>query len=378
MRDLALEFVRQDHSVTVITPSDALRVPITVSEEDGVTVTRVRIGEIKSTNKILRLWRESRLSANVWSNAERFFRENPCDLVIFYSPTIFWGDLVMRLKSLWRCQSYLVHRDIFPQWAVEAGLLREGGVLHRYLQRKELIQYEAANVIGVEAPGNLEYFERTLNGQPRKKEVLYNWINASTVVETSSEWRRKLDLVGKVVFFYGGNMGAAQDMDNIVRLASSARDILKVFFLLVGSGTEVGRISAEIDRMGLTNLRILPPLPQSEYMRCLSEFDVGLVSLDRHLKSNNFTGKLLGYIRCGKPILASVNPGNDLIELLRRANAGIACVNGQDDLFREAALLLAGDPELRHRMGQNALGLSSTVFSVKATATQILSHFHEE
>ncbi len=378
MRDLAREFTRQGHSVTVVTPSDSVKEATRVIQEDGVLVARVRTGNMKSAGRVLRLWRESRLSANIWSNARKFFRENPSDLIVFYSPTIFFGDLVKRLRNLWNCPSYLVHRDLFPQWAVEAGILREGSMLHRYLRRKELIQYAAADVIGVEAPGNLDYFKRTLNGQSDKSEVLYNWITAPRQPATNSEWRRTLELEGKIVFFYGGNIGAAQDMDNILRLASSLQEQDRIFFLLVGSGSEVRRLNAEITRMDLKNMKILPPLPESEYMRCLSEFDVGLVSLDRHLKSNNFTGKVLGYVGCGKPILASVNPGNDLIAFINDSDAGIACANGEDGRLRDAALLLAAHPEIRRRMGENARALSATVFSVESVANQILSHFVED
>jgi glycosyltransferase involved in cell wall biosynthesis len=87
------------------------------------------------------------------------------------------------------------------------------------------------------------------------------------------------------------------------------------------------------------------------------------------------TGKVLGYVACGKPILASVNPGNDLIDLLRRADAGIACTNGDDDSLYRAATLLSTEPLVRQRMGRNARSMCDTTFSVKAIARQLLSHF---
>ena len=374
MRDLALEFVRLGHQVMVVTPSDSVEGATCVTKENGVSVVRVKAGNMKSASKTLRLWRESRLSAIIWRNARDVLRENACELIVSYSPTIFFGDLVRRLKVLWGCRSYLIHRDIFPQWAVDAGLLREGGLLHRYLRRKELAQYAAADVIGVEAPGNLSYFNHELQGNNYRAEVLYNWISSRISSACMSSWRQKLELGGKVVFFYGGNIGVAQDLNNILRLAANLRDRDNVFFLLMGGGSEVPRLNLEIDRLGLRNIRILPAIPQEEYVQCLSEFDVGLVSLDRHLRSNNFTGKVLGYVSCSKPILASVNPGNDLIDFLHRTDAGIACTNGEDDKLRSAALLLAAEPLVRERMGRNARALVGSTFSVEVIARQILSH----
>jgi glycosyltransferase involved in cell wall biosynthesis len=144
---------------------------------------------------------------------------------------------------------------------------------------------------------------------------------------------------------------------------------------LIGDGSETARLSLHIERLGLTNIKILAAMPQTEYLECLAEFDVGVISLNRNLRSNNFTGKLLGYVSCGMPVLASVNPGNDLIEFLHRADAGIACANGDDCALRSATLLLATEPQIRKRMGMNAHTLASTTFSVQTIAEQIISHF---
>ena len=378
MCDLAREFIRQGHEVMVVTPSDSVKGATCSTLEDNVTVVRVKAGNMKSANKILRLWRESRLSANIWNNARDVFKRNPCELIVSYSPTIFFGELVSRLKVLWGCKSYLVHRDMFPQWAVDAGVIREGGLLHRYLKTKEKELYSSADVIGVEAPGNLSYFQAGLRGTSLPAEVLYNWTSSLAVPSGVSGWREKLGLDGKVIFFYGGNIGIAQDLDNIVRLAAGLRDRDDMLFLLMGNGSEEPRLNRMIDRLGLHNIRIVPAVPQEEYLRCLSESDVGLVSLDQRLRSNNMTGKVLSYSLCSKPILASVNPGNDLMDLLRRADAGIACTNGEDGELKSAALLLCSERLARQRMGQNARSLCDTAFSVKAAARQILSHFVSE
>jgi glycosyltransferase involved in cell wall biosynthesis len=374
MRDLAREYVRIGHQVIVATPSDTVESTECITEEDGVTVVRVKVGDMKYANKALRLWRESQLSARMWRGARKFFQANPCDLIVFYSPTIFFGNLVRRLKSMWGCPSYLILRDIFPKWAVDAGVLREG-MLYRYLKRKEQEQYVTADVIGVEAFGNLSYFENELPGFRYRVEVLYNWLDARNPPAQNYGWRHKLGLNNKVIFFFGGNIGIAQDLGNIIRLAAGLRDQEEVFLLLVGSGSEVQRLNTEIEKQGMRNIRILPPLSQKEYMQCLAECDVGLISLDRRLKSHNFPGKLLGYVLCGKPVLASVNPGNDLIEFLHRVDAGYAYINGEDEKLLKAARLLANHPETRQRLGVNTRELGHTVFSVQAKAQQILSHF---
>jgi O26-antigen biosynthesis N-acetyl-L-fucosamine transferase len=374
MRELALEYVRQGHEVIVATPSDAIEGRMHVAEEDGATVVRIRTGDIRGSRRIIRMWHEGRLSATIWNAGEEFFRTHRCDLIVFYSPPIFFGGLVHRLKALWGCPSYLILRDIFPKWALEVGVLRQG-LSYRYLKRREQQQYTAADRIGAEAPGDLAYFDDEECGGRFQVEVLYNWLDAGERLTGRSGWRQRLQLDDKVVFFYGGNIGIAQDLNNLLRLASSLQDRDNIFFLLMGSGSEAERVNAEIESRALQNMRLYPPIAQDEYMECLSEFDAGLVSLDRRLKSNNFTGKLLGYVFCGKPILASVRAGHDLIGLLQHTGAGVACANGDDESLRASALLLASDSGMRKRMGGNARALASTIFSVRSAARQILSHF---
>jgi len=375
MRDLAMEFVRQGHQVMVVTPGNALQGATTATMEDGVQVVRVHAAEIKAANKVLRLWRESQLSSRTWKNARDLFTAYRCDLIVYYAPSIFWGGLIRRLKSLWKCPAYLVHRDIFPQWAVDSGIIRKGSLLHRYLRRIELDLYASADIIGAEAPGNLSYFANGAQGVGFETEVCYNWIAPVSVARPSVSWRSHLGLEGKTVFVYGGNIGPAQDLGNIVDLATRLRHRDDIRFLLAGDGTEAPRITKEITRRGLINVLLLPPIPQQDYLACLSEFDIGLVSLNRHIHSHNFSGKFLGYLACGKPTLASINPGNDLFDVLRRSGVGIGCVNGDDAALLDAALSLADQPQLRASMGKNARALAESTFSVRRAATQILSHF---
>lgn len=373
MHALAREFARLGHKVVVATPSETSRQALTIEEKDGITILRIRVGALRRVGNVIRMWREGRISKAMWRHGQTFFRSNPCDLVVFYSPTIFFGELVQRLKAIWRCPSYLVLRDIFPKWAVDTGILREG-VIYKYLKRKELEQYAVSDTIGVEAQGNLDYFDSEVPDVRHRVEVLHNWLDVSEAPAGRTNWRARLSLKKKIVFFYGGNLGKAQDLDNLLRLAWNVRMHESIHFLLVGSGSEEQRIREKILREKMLNVTVLPPLSQREYLECLSEFDVGVICLDRRLTSHNFTGKLLGYVMCGKPVLASINPGNNLIAFLQKADVGLACINGEDEKLREAAILLASNPSLRERMGKSARALGETIFSVRSAADQILSH----
>lgn len=374
IHDLGVEFVRKGHEVTVLTTTHEIGRNFDVSVEDGLRVARVKTRQIKGASKPFRGLNEVCLSAIVWRRAGTFLVENPADLIIFYSPTIFWGSLVRRLKSLWHCPAYLILRDIFPEWAVNVGVLRRG-LIYRFFRKKEIEQYETADVIATQSQGDLNYFKRHFPHRPYQLKVLYNWATVQESGLPVTDYRRQLGLENKTVFFYGGNLGVAQDVDNIVQLASGLSGYPPIHFLLVGEGSEVGRLRQIIAKKNLRNIQLLPPVEQCRYISMVSEFDIGLLSLDRRLTNHNIPGKVLGYLYWGLPVLASINPGNDLFNLLERSQAGFCFVNGENEKLRAAALQLASDSQLRTQMGRNGPRLLETTFSVEAAAREILKHF---
>ncbi|MEX2113675.1 MAG: glycosyltransferase family 4 protein [Pirellulales bacterium] len=374
VHDLAVEFRRLGHQPCIAAPDDSLAADCTVDRGAGITVLRVKSGKIKGAGRIRRAVNEARLSSTLWTKGRAFFAAHPADLIVFYSPSIFFGHVVARLKRQWACPAYLVLRDIFPQWAVDAGVLRKG-LAYWYFRRKERSQYAAADAIGVQSPANLHYFRRPGFDSAHRCEVLYNWTTLDEPDVPTTAFRRRLGLDGKVIFFYGGNIGVAQDMDNVLRLAELLRHERNVHFLLLGDGSEFARLQADIARRSLSNVSLHPAVSQREYLGVLSEIDVGLISLDRRLKTQNLPGKMLGYMYHCRPILASINLGNDLADLLSHHQAGWTCINGDDQAFRDGALQLARNPHLRERLGNNGRRLLEQTFSVERAAQQILARF---
>lgn len=373
MHELAKELQIQGHVVTVCTPDVTLSQKFLIDEYDGVRVLRFKLGAIKNVSKIKRAINETLLSYVAWRHLKHHFTENEHDLIVFYSPTIFFGGLVKKLKSIWSCKTYLILRDFFPQWAVDGGLIKDGSFIHRYFKYFESISYKAADVIAVQSPSNKEYFisNDDYYEYKDKLDVLYNWSDSAISIDKNTSYREKLGLKNKIVFFYGGNIGHAQDMMNIVRLAQSLSGYPQAHFLLVGQGDEVDLILDSVSKNNIKNLSYLGSVNQLEYQEMLMEFDVGLFSLHRDHKTHNFPGKLLGYMKYSKPILGSVNLGNDLKSVLMDCDAGFVTVNGEDDTLTSNALKLLESAEIRESMGVNARTLLKNTFSVKSAAQKI-------
>lgn len=375
MHDIALEFKENGHNVTVLTPSIQSS-PLNVIELDGIKILYFRNGKIKNTHKIKRACNETMLSLNAWKNSKNYFISNKSDLIIYYSPSIFWGFLVNRLKKLWRCPSYLILRDIFPQWALDNELLSRYTPFYYYFKAFEWYSYKNATHIGVMSKENINYFKN--NGYNISKfEILHNWSRIEhttlTGIQNNENFRNKLNLQDKVIMFYGGNIGHAQNMTYLINLAKRLISNSNVHFLFVGNGDEVNLLLNEKSTNNLTNITYLESVDQDTYFKILNEADIGLFSLHPNHKTHNFPGKLLGYMSYKKPIIGCANKGNDLMKVINNAHAGIVCESGDEDSLYMAANNLINSVEEQKIMGENGYNLLKSDFSSNGAYLKIIS-----
>ena len=267
------------------------------------------------------------------------YATNQWDRVVWYAPSIFFGPLVSALKKASGCKGYLIIRDIFPEWAVDMGLMGRG-LPYRFFDAVARYQYSVADVIGVQTPGNRGYFADWLKKPGRTLEVLQNWLDKPAQLPCPIRVN-DTKLAGRKVFVYAGNMGVAQGMDLLLDLAERLQTRTDVGFLFVGRGSDAERLKVSARTRGLANTLFFDEIHPDEipdlYVQCV----VGIVALDPRHKSHNIPGKFLTYMQSGLPVLASINAGNDLAALIRAENVGQVCESNQlDELVGLAEALL--------------------------------------
>lgn len=373
--ELAHEFIKQGHDVIVITPGLPNQNRKLQKEiYDGVEVWRFRAGARRGVGKFKRAINESLLSYNAWNAIKHEVNNAPFDLCINYSPTIFFGPLMTKLKSKFGTYIYLVLRDMFPQWVIDEGMIAENSLIAKYFRYFEHLNYKASDTIGLMSQANISYFS-SINPQYTRLEILLNWASLTpTELDIYSlDVRKECNLHSKVIFFYGGNIGHAQDMSNLIRLAKNLINYPKAHFLFVGQGDEFELINMLKVKFNLYNVTILPSVNQSQYKELLAQVDIGLFSLAKTHQAHNFPGKLLGYMVQSLPILGSVNDGNDLINYIRDTESGFAYVNGEDEALTKGAITMLNDVSLRQRMGANSYELLKNNFSVGQAAKKLIS-----
>jgi glycosyltransferase involved in cell wall biosynthesis len=372
MRDLAQEFVLQGHEVTVIVPSMGRSKPWSVEMLRGVQVLRLAALPTKGAGYVRRTISEMLLSFAMLLG----IRKSPLRFVqwqaaVWYSPSIFLGPLIGALKRSSNCRSYLVLRDIFPEWAVDMGILRKG-LVYRFFKLVERYQYSVADIVGVQSAANLGYLTEWARKPGRRLEVLHNWLASAPNVGSAISVANT-PLSGRTIFIYAGNMGIAQGMDIVLGLAERLRYRRDIGFMFVGRGSEVPRLKAFAKRCALDNVAFHDEVDPREIPGLLAQCHFGIVALDPRHKTHNVPGKFLAYMQAGLPVLARVNAGNDLAELIEKEHVGRVYVGESLDSFQALALELCDDTVAREGISLNARSLAQGSFSVTAAVRQILS-----
>lgn len=373
LRDLAREFARQGHALTVLLPSPDQDVPWSLEEIDGVEVLRLKaprtkdigyvrrtLGEFAMPFAMLRQFRKSPLSSERW------------DGVVWYAPSIFHGPLASALKKSSNCKGYLIIRDIFPEWAVDMGLMGRG-LPYRFFDAVARYQYSVADVIGVQTPGNRGYFDRWQQRAGRTLEVLQNWLDKPAQARCPIRINETA-LAGRKVFVYAGNMGIAQGMGILIDLAEQLRQRRDVGFLFVGRGSDASRLRALAEDRKLDNVLFYDEIHPDEIPDLYSQCSAGIVALDPRHKSHNIPGKFLTYMQSGLPVLANVNAGNDLAQMIRDEQVGQVCESNQaGELLQLTDKLLTQIDSQADVLPNRCRGLFEREFAVDRTVRQIVA-----
>jgi glycosyltransferase involved in cell wall biosynthesis len=360
--DLSKKLADLGHEVSVITTSHKINSYVNINSKNGINVVTIKSGKIDGENYFSRGINEFFLSWKIWKYGKVFFKNNKCDLLIWYSPTIFLGPIVNKLKRMNGSETYLILRDIFPQWAIDTGILKNK-ILIRFFKFFENYQYKQADTIGVQSKKNLDYFNN--NKIKCNLEVLYNWtfINKSKIIKKKNS---------EVNLIYGGKIGFAQQLENFVVLAEKLVKFENVKIILIGSGYESKNLNNMISKKKLKNIIILDEVNPIDYEKILSKCQIGIISLNAKFKTPNIPGKLMTYGNYRLPVLASINIGNDLEDILINSNSGLVSYSGDHNELYKNTLKMLNNEDLRSEMGENCYELIIKKFSVENAARQIL------
>lgn len=342
--DLLREFVKNGHEVYAISPAEKREGKEThMIKEEHSTILRLQIGNTQKTNVIEKGISTLLIEPQFKAGIKKYFSDVKFDLVIYSTPPITLVSAVEYVKKRDGAKTYLLLKDIFPQNAVDIGIMTKTGLkglLYKHFRRQEKKLYRISDRIGCMSQANVDYvLKHNPEVDPSIVEVCPNSVDVidkSVDAETRKAIREKYGIpLDKKVFIYGGNLGKPQGVPFLIECLRKCQDIEDAFFLIVGDGTEYGVLENYIEAEKPANVKLMKRLPKEDYDTMVGACDVGLLFLDHRFTIPNFPSRLLSYMQAKIPVLAVTDPNTDIGKVIVDGGFGWWCESNDSKMFKQ-------------------------------------------
>lgn len=263
------------------------------------------------------------LSFSVFWKALFHFQKGDKVLVVTTPPSL---PFITAMATLARGGSYvlLIH-DNYPEILIAVGKLKENSVVVKTLDFLNRWLYKYAAKIIVVGRDMQKLVEKKTSGLDIPIEYIPNWAELEQLEPQSKEKNKllkELDLDGKFVFLYAGNMGHPNDLESIVDCAEKLKTDERFHFIFLGAGVKRRWLEREIQEKELANVTLLDPKPRSEQNDFLNACDVAIVSLIKKMRGVSMPSRTYNILAVGKPILALAEPDSEVAKVIDEDKAG--------------------------------------------------------
>ena len=339
--DQCRDLVRRGHQVHVVCPDESGAETRFVPYGEGNGVLRVKTGQVQKTSLLRKGIATLTLGSRFKAAIKKNLRGHRYDLIMYSTPPITLVNIVKYIKKRDGAKTYLLLKDIFPQNAVDLGMMRKSGLkalIYRHFRKMEKKLYAVSDRIGCMSQANVDYIKaHEPQIPPEKIHISPNSFEPETVcmdLEEKRQLREKYGLpVDKKIFIYGGNIGRPQGVSHIIACMQAVKDAENCFFVICGNGTEYGKLETYVQESGQQNLKLIPGLPRNEYEAFVGCCDVGLIFLDHRFTIPNFPSRLLSYMQKTMPVIACTDPISDVGKVMEAGGFGLWCESDDPEKF---------------------------------------------
>lgn len=386
-QDLMRKFRDEGHQVYIVTAAERrLGQETSLVESHGVKILNVKTLNVQKTNIVekgigtLLIERQFKAAIKKYLGGVKF------DLITYSTPPITFTNVVKYLKQQNpQAVSYLQLKDIFPQNAVDIGMMSTTGVkglLYKFFRRKEKKLYAFSDYIGCMSPANVEFvLKHNPEVDAKRVEVAPNSLELKAYSlqdgqEKAERYyiRKKYNLpTDKPIFIYGGNLGKPQGIDYLIKCLDAVKGRTDCHFVVVGTGTELPKLQEWYDNLNANlNVTVMKGLPKEDYDMLVRNCDVGLIFLDYRFTIPNYPSRLLSYLENKMPVVCATDVNTDIGKIAEENGYGYWCESVKPEDFTALVdKMLASD---RKAMGEKGYEFLKENYQVEHTYQAIMRH----
>lgn len=342
-------------------------------KQGAVNVWRCHVSESYNKHFVGRLWGYfsfmfSSLYAGLFKAKGKF------DVVIVTSPPLFVGASGYLVSRLRRMPFVFEVRDLWPESAIDTGVLTNKLVIKLAYWVEGFI-YRTATLINVLTPAFYKALKEK-KGIPDKKLIqISNAADFSLSEELLRNFdpvafRKQHDLEGRFVITYVGAHGVANHLEQVLDAGEALKDT-NVLFLLIGQGMEKARLVKTAEERKVTNVRFLDSVPKAEVFRYILASEMGASVLKRvDTFKTVYSNKTFDYMSCKKPILMAIDGVSR--ELVEDAGAGVYVEPENTSEYNRIIREYLNDPERLKREGESGYRYAKENFDREVLAKKYI------
>ncbi|MGI8662367.1 MAG: glycosyltransferase family 4 protein [Acidimicrobiales bacterium] len=274
------------------------------------------------------------------------------DGVLAMSPPLTLGLAGWGVARLRRAPFVFNIQDVFPDAAVATGAITRPSVIRAAssLERFTYRRADAVTVLSEDLRDNLA--AKLVGHRPDRVRVIPNFVDTQRITPAAREnsYRVEHGLQSKRVVMYAGNVGFSQSLDLVLAAASALAHEPDVVFVINGGGS--ARVELERRARGLPNVVFVDAQPRDRLPELLAAADVHVVALKAGLARSSVPSKMYSILAAGRPIVASVDRGTEVANVVEQNRAGVAVAPDDPEAFTKAVSTLLEHPDEAAAMGE--------------------------
>jgi glycosyltransferase involved in cell wall biosynthesis len=369
-------WANQGHDITVLAgmvhyttgkKADRYKGKFTYKDEqfyDKVDVLRCHVSESYNVSFIGRLWAYfsfvfSSIYAGLFKTNQKY------DIIVVTSPPLFVGITAYILSKLKRVPFVFEIRDLWPESAIDTGVLKSG-IIIKFAYWFEKFIYKRAKLINVLTPA---FRDKLINDKKIPAEKVIFIPNAAdfTLAEKIQEnfdattFKKDLGLDDKFVITYVGAHGVANHLIQLVDAAEKLTDT-NIVFQLIGAGMRKEALIEEAKKRNLSNIIFRDPVSKQEVFKYILASDAGASVLKKvDTFKTIYSNKTFDYMSCKRPILLAIDGVSR--KLINDAKCGVYVEPENSDAIAKGAKELACKSTIEiQQMGEDGYAYAKEYF----------------
>lgn len=346
----------------------------------NVDIMRCHVSEAYNVSFLGRLWAYfSFVFSSIWAGLFKIKKEY--DVILVTSPPLFVGITAYTLSILKRKPFVFEIRDLWPESAIDTGVLTNKFII-KFAYWFEKVIYKKASLINVLTPA---FRDKLIHDKEVPKEKVIFIPNAAdfTLAENimssdfdSEKFKEDLGFKDKFVITYVGAHGVANHLIQLIDAAEKLQDT-NVVFQLIGAGMKKQELKNEVEKRKLKNVVFVDSVAKAEVFKYILTSNMGASVLKKvDTFKTIYSNKTFDYMSCEKPTLLLIDGVSR--ELVETANCGVyAEPENIDDIVEKVKWSIDHKEEL-HQMGINGYNYAKEHFDREKLAVKYLELIKEK